>query len=93
MARHKYGGSTAGWGGEAHTMSNDAYECPTCGSEFTFTGEPETCYGSREYGRHSKTIVVRPCGMCGDPITQAEICRECADGLDTDATTPIWGDG
>ena len=35
--------------------------------------------------------VTRPCGICGTPISTAEICEECADESDVDAFTTNWG--
>ena len=37
--------------------------------------------------RNDPVDVVRPCGVCGKPITTAEICQECADDSEIDAFT------
>jgi hypothetical protein len=69
----------------------ETYQCRECGASHTFDGERVVCYGRGE--RHDGRVVVKPCGICGDPIRTAEICQDCADGSDTDAFTTNWGSG
>lgn len=66
-------------------------ECPECGRTVT-TDEDNyaTCYGTRETP-HSKYNVIRPCGICGDPIQLAEICAECGEETDGNAFSTPWG--
>lgn len=64
------------------------FNCNDCGREREWNGELIICWCEKQ-----RTVVARPCGICGDPITTAEICRECGDELDGDAMTPTWGDG
>lgn len=45
------------------------------------------CYGNPPDDSHAERVLVRPCGVCGDPIRTAEICADCADERDTDAFT------
>lgn len=68
-------------------MSDDStFECRDCGREYEFEGERIDCWCDKQ-----KTEVVRPCAICGDPITTCEMCPECGEELDGDAVTPTWG--
>lgn len=67
-------------------------ECPECGNTVRVDDSGRaTCYGTPEHGRHSGVSVIKPCGICGDPIRTAEICADCAEETDGDAFTPTWG--
>jgi hypothetical protein len=75
-------------------MSNaiEQHECPECGRTVSVDEEGyAVCCGSPEVGFHSKVRVVKPCGVCEDPITTGEICQDCAENSDIDAFTPTWG--
>jgi len=66
-------------------------DCSDCGNTVSAApGEHAVCYGIGEEP-HPKNVVIRPCGLCGTPITTAEICDECAEKHDGDAVTPTWG--
>lgn len=64
------------------------YRCGDCGREYEFDGERVVCWCNRQ-----QTVVVKPCGICGDPITTAEICPDCGEQTDGDAFTTNWGKG
>lgn len=66
-------------------------ECGNCGNTVSVDDDGyAVCWGT-PHNQHSKRTLVRPCGICGDPIRTAEICQDCADESDTDAVTPTWG--
>ena len=69
-------------------MTGGTYQCIDCGREYEFDGERVVCWCDRV-----QTVVAKPCGVCGKPITTAEICGVCADESDTDAFTTNWGSG
>ena len=64
----------------------EVYRCRNCGRGYEFDNEQIDCWCDKR-----KTVVVKPCGICGDPITTAEICAECGEETDGDAMTPTWG--
>lgn len=67
---------------------HETFECRKCGAKRKFTGESIRCYGTAENPHHNDPVdVVRPCGVCGKPITTAEICQKCADDRETNAFT------
>lgn len=68
--------------------------CSKCGREHTPDEDGwATCYGRGDSGPHTEVVIFRPCGICGDPIRTAEICRDCADEHEGDAFTTNWGSG
>lgn len=71
----------------------ESYECPECGNTVTVDDDGyATCYGYP--GNHHPSFnLVRPCGICGDPIRTCEICQDCADESEGDAFTTNWGLG
>jgi ribosomal protein L32 len=69
-------------------------ECPDCGNTVRADDDGRAvCYGAPPNGPHTETVVLRPCGVCGDPIRTAEICDDCAAETPGDAFTTNWGDG
>jgi len=67
-------------------------ECSECGNTVSVDDDGRAvCYGNPEDGFHGHRVVVKPCGICGDPIRTAEICPDCAEKSNTDAVTPTWG--
>lgn len=68
--------------------NDDIYRCRKCGTPREFSGERVTCWGTTKNPHRGEPVdVVYPCGCCGDPITTAEICSDCADDSETDAFT------
>lgn len=71
--------------------TGDVVKCGECEAPKTIDEDGYAeCWGTRSY-QHSKRTVVRPCGVCGDPIRTAEICTECADESDISVVDPVWG--
>lgn len=65
--------------------------CSDCGNEVETDDDGyAVCYGTPE-NQHMKRVLIKPCGICGDPITTAEICEDCAEETDWNAMTPTWG--
>ena len=59
-------------------------ECSVCGDSHTPDAEGwAICYGSDfESGPHIRTVVWRPCKMCGRAIDYLELCGSCAEDND-----------
>lgn len=71
----------------------ESYECLECGNVVTPDADGyAVCWGTPSSGLHGKRQVVRPCGICSDPIRTAEICADCAEEHSGDAFTPTWGE-
>lgn len=81
---------TAGSDQHAESAPQKA-DCGDCGNTVAVDEDGyAVCFGTPK-NQHGKTTVLRPCGVCGDPIRTAEICADCAEESDHGAMTPTWG--
>lgn len=71
----------------------ETYECGTCGNTVRVNEQGFARCAGVPGQWHSLIDVVRPCGICGDPIRTCEICQDCADKTEGDAFTTNWGLG
>ena len=86
-------GNNKGNNKDNHSLGADkTYQCRVCGHSYEFTGERIVCYGADDNSHKANRVeVVRPCGICGNPITTGEICSDCGNEKDDNAFTTNWG--